>query len=579
MKWYMKREKTPFSKINKIVDDPIISKILSTKEFLNEHEIADFLGGDIQDLFKHTDMEGLHEAARYLIDNPNKVVGIANDYDIDGTFGGFLLIKLMNILNMQYKIYPPHRVIDGYGLKRHTVDKAIGDGCEILITVDNGISSFEAVDYAKENNIFVIITDHHDLPTDKDGNIKLPNANLIINPKIGKYHFKHLCGAGVAFKLMIAVFKEKKWDTADLMEYLPFVAFATIGDVVELIGENRVIVKYGLPMMSETSNLGLNALISVNGLDKDKGISVRQIGFILGACINAAGRLSTIEKALDLLLTDDKKNAEELADELYSLNKKRQELTKVGLDRCRKNVVKEYINDKVLLLYDSEIHESVAGIIAGKLKDEFHKPTIVLSKSSKDGIAKGSARSIDDYDITNALSKFQDLLVSYGGHKVAAGVSINVKNIDTLRKSLNDSCLLSNEDLEPKIKIDTTIELKHLSLELAHNLTVLEPFGSANPKPLFGTKDLVLKGIEPLGKDGKHYKLSCIKDKEKQQFLLFFRADEILLNLKEKYKEKEVNAVFNKKGSIPIDLIYSISINEFIGKESVQTIIEDYRLL
>lgn len=575
MKWYIKRQKTSYQSINELVDNKLMSRILSTRQFKNKKELINYLNPNISILY-NTNMQGLHDAAKYLC-NTSEKVGIVTDYDIDGVFSGYLLVQLLELLGIDYTVYIPDRVIDGYGINTNIIDRAIADNCKTIITCDNGISAFDAISYAKEKGLFVIVTDHHDLPIDEQGNASLPVADIIINPKLGDYPFTELCGAGVVYKLIIATFKEKHWNVETTHKYLPYTAFATIGDVVKLLDENRVIVKYGLPMINATDNVGLNALIKEADLHEKDTLSVHSIGFILGPCINAAGRLKSANLALDLLLTKDKEKANELAKQLIYLNKKRQDLTNDALENFKEIVKEKYINDKILVLYNEDIHESIAGIIAGKIKEEFYKPTIVLTKSNNKGIAKGSGRSIDGYNMFKGLTPFKHILTNFGGHPMAAGLSLKIEDIDKLRQSLNNNCNLTEEQLEPKVKIDSPIGLKNVNLNIAKQLSYLEPFGVGNPKPLFGTKDLNLIGIQPLGKDNKHFKLMCRKENINQEFLLFFKANEILEDLKKEFDECKINSLFQRKTSIPIDLVYSISINEFRGNISVQTIVEDYR--
>ncbi|HBG38942.1 MULTISPECIES: single-stranded-DNA-specific exonuclease RecJ [Clostridium] len=577
MKWYIKREKTNPKAINRIVNNPVIAQVLSKKEFRNKEEIDNYLHPEISTVY-NTTMENLKEAAQFLCNNTNLIFGLVGDYDIDGCMSTYLLIQLMNLLKITYHVYLPDRIIDGYGLNKNIVNKALNDKCEVLLTCDNGIAAFDSISYAKEKGLYVIVTDHHELTTNDNGETILPNANILVNPKIGKYPFKYLCGAGVVFKLIIAVFKEKNWDLKKTIQYLPYTAFATIGDVVELLDENRAIVKYGLPMINKTKNIGLNALIKETKLDEKETLSVHDIGFVLGPCINAAGRLTKIDLALEMLLTTDKEKAVYLAKNLVELNKERQDLTNIALEKLKEIVKEQYMDDKILVLYDENIHESVAGIIAGKIKDEFYKPTIVLTKSSTDGIAKGSARSIEEYNIYKELTAVKYILKGFGGHSMAAGLSLNISDIDEFRTALNDNSTLNETDLTPKLKIDAAIPLKDVTLETADQLTALEPFGTSNPKPLFGVKNLIVKNIKPLGKTGEHFKLQCKDKNNDMDFILFFRAEEFMQELKNKYEEMDINNSFRGKGAIPIDLVYTISVNEYRGNRTAQTIIEDYRI-
>lgn len=577
MQWYIKKQKTSYQNINKIIKNPLISSILSTRSFKNDKEVLNYLNPYITTIY-NTNMESLHEAAKYLC-TTSKKIGIITDYDIDGVFSSYLLIKLLKLLKLDYSTYIPDRITDGYGINKELIDKAITDKCEVIITCDNGISAFEAIDYAKNKDLFIIITDHHNIPIDDEGNISIPCADIIVNPKLSNYQCKELCGAGVIYKLIIAIFKEKDWEIAKTIQYLPYTAFATIGDVVKLLDENRVIVKHGLPMLNKTDNIGINALLKETGLNEKHALSVHDIGFILGACINASGRLSKATLALDLLLTEDEETAAKLAKKLVCLNKKRQDLTNSALEYFKKLVKEKYMDDenKILVLYNEDIHESIAGIIAGKIKDEFYKPTIILTKSNKEGIAKGSGRSIEDYNMFKGLIPCKDVLIQFGGHPMAAGLSLKIEDIDKLRTILNNNCNLTKNQLVPRIKIDLPMDLKDVTLEFANLLSYLEPFGAGNPKPLFGTKNLTLIEIKALGKDNNHYKLICKKEGRKQEFLLFFKANEFLEALKIEFDEHKINNLFQKKASVPIDLVYSISINEFRGNLSVQTVIEDYR--
>ena len=576
--WFVKKKYVSEVIINKVTTDPILKEILSKQHFTSKEEIINYLNPNLEDVFGNTEkMNDLIKTAELLCNGSIKKIAITNDYDVDGIVSGFLLIKLMEKLQIDYEIYVPHRIHDGYGISKNTINKAIKDNCDTLISCDAGITAFDSIAYAKEKGLSVIITDHHDLSYDENKHVLLPDADLIINPKIEDYPFKYLCGAGVVYKLMIAVYNEKNWDTSELEELLPFVAWATIADIVELTDENRTIVSYGLPMLNETSNIGLNTLIKTAGLKENEDISTYVVGFILSPIINATGRLDSSKIALDLLLTNNEDDANTLALQAIELNKKRQELTNEALDRFKKSVEKNYKDDKILVLYDEDIHESIAGIIAGRIKDEFHKPTIVLTNSLTEGLAKGSARSIEEYNIRENLALVQDTLEGFGGHSMAAGLSIKTDNIEALRNKLNSTCTLTENELTPKIKIDAILSLANINLKLAENLVYLEPFGCDNYEPLFGSKNLKLEKVAPLGKNNQHFKLSCIENNKKQEFLLFFKADKFLEDLKEKYNDQSINNCFKGIGDISIDLIYSISINEFRGVRSAQTIIKDYR--
>ncbi|MPW24563.1 single-stranded-DNA-specific exonuclease RecJ [Alkalibaculum sp. M08DMB] len=555
-----------------------VCRVMVNRGITSKDTISQYLTPVIENLHNPKTMLDLEKAVNILTEaiNTGKSIRIVSDYDVDGVISCYVLIRAIKRCGGIIDYVIPHRVEDGYGINERIVQQAAADSIDILITCDNGISAFNAIDLAKSLGITVIITDHHQIPYKLDENnnkiYQVPCADAIVNPKQIKcqYPFKELCGAGVVFKLIQYLYEVMKIPNDESINLLQYVAIATICDIVDLVGENRIIAKNGLEMLNNTENLGLKELIKVSKQDKNK-ITSYTLGFILGPCINAVGRLDSGDKAVELLLSQDETKVEALGNELYELNMKRRALTEEGFNRIIESIENSTVkNHKVKIFYDEEIHESVAGIIAGRVKDKYHVPVIILTDSG--GVAKGSGRSIDSYNIYEELSSCSDILEKYGGHSMAAGLSIKELNIPHLRDRLNERFNISEEDLIPKLPIDVFMPFERITHNLIQELEVLEPFGKGNGKPVFGDKDVrIIKG-KIFGKNSNVLSLKLVSS-SKGIFdgIYFGDIDKFNKYIKENFGSKELENVYNgSRNTIKLDIAYFPKLNTYRGNSTTQ---------
>ena len=583
--WFIKNRKED---INKVATDNNISKVLAklliNRGISNKSEIKEFLNPDINKMHSPNLLDDLNAATSIIKNRVEKKlkIRIVGDFDVDGIMSVYILYTVLSAIGADVDYVIPDRVLDGYGINNHIVLNAKAQGVDTIITCDNGISAFEPIKTAKNMDMTVIVTDHHDIPyTTVKGKLEylLPEADAIINPKKKscKYPFKNLCGAAVAFKLAQNLILEYKCDF-DEKDLLEFVALATICDVVDLVGENRTIVVEGLKRLQNTKNIGLNALIETTGLH-DKNIGVYHVGFILGPSFNASGRLDSAILGLSLLLEEDLNKATQIAETLKTLNEERKKLTLDGLEKIDKIIESQYLKDKVIVVFYPDLHESIAGIIAGRLKEKYNKPTIVLTKVSEG--AKGSARSIEEYNIYEELTKCADLLTRYGGHPMAAGMNLLEENIEKLRRRLNKNCSLTNKDLTSKTYIDMPYPIQSINESFIREIGRLEPYGKGNPKPIFGDKNANIKKASILGKDKNVLKLIFDKDDGKNNEAIIFRdIEKWVLNIEMLYGKYEKDNLFaGLDNNIRMDILFYPSINEYMGNKTIQFIIDDYRLL
>ena len=512
----------------------------------------------------------------------NKKIRIIGDYDVDGIISVFILYTALKKCgaNVDYEI--PDRIKDGYGINENIVKVAYDEGVDTIITCDNGISAIDQIQYAKDLGLTVIVTDHHDVPFIEEDGVRTflsSQADAIINPKQieCEYKFKSICGAGVAFKLMEALYEEIGMDKEECYKLIEFVAIATVCDVVDLIDENRIFVKNGLEMLNNSKNIGINALKKACGLE-DKEITAYHLGFVIGPCLNASGRLDSAKKGLELLLMEDDEEAKNLAQEIVDLNDARKNMTKEGVDRAINIIDSTDINnDNILVVYIPDIHESLAGIVAGRVKEKYNKPTIILTKS-EEGV-KGSARSIEEYNMFEGLLACKELLDKFGGHPMAAGLSLQEDKVDELRIALNNKCELTDEDLTRKIMIDSSLPLEYLNLHLIEELNVLEPFGKGNSKPVFGVRDAKITKAMLLGKDKNVLKLKLLTNNNITiDAMIFNDLENFESKIIEKYGNEELDNLYNKSNNnIPMDFTFYPSINEWNGNKSIQIVVNGIR--
>lgn len=584
-KWLIKNIKFDYDEMVKSCHvDPVTARLLVNRGIVDYKRVNEFINGTLSDFNNALHMKDLNKGV-LLIKNhidSNKSILIVGDYDVDGVISSYLLYKALTRCGANVNYHIPDRIKEGYGINESIIRKAHEDKVDLIITCDNGIAAIDQVDLANELGISVIITDHHDIPfIEENGERKfiVPKAKAVINPKQNdcEYSFKSLCGAGVVYKFIGELYKRYNISNEETIELLQYVAIATVCDVVDLVDENRIIVKKGLELLNNTKNIGLKALFEETEI-KDKKITVYTLGFVLGPSINASGRLEQAFWALELLLTEDENKAKELAKKLNELNKERQELTKEGFEKAISIIENENMSsDKVLVVYLESVHESIAGIVAGRIREKYNLPTIVLTKTHEG--AKGSGRSIEEYNMFEELLKCKDLLGKFGGHPMAAGMSIPVENIDEFRKRLNSECPLTEEDITPKIRIDLALPIKGINYELIDRISLLEPYGKGNSKPLFGVRKLKVLEGRILGKNSNVLKLKLTDGRLVIEGVYFGDIKSFEEEIIGHYGEYEYNKLLNgRPNSVFLDLTYFPEINEYMGNKKIQLVISNYRI-
>lgn len=561
-----------------------VAKLMVNRGIYNLDIAKEYLSSSIGELHNPTDMLGMSgavELMRNSIIKGEKIL-IVGDYDVDGVISTYVLYIAISKCGGNVSFHIPDRIKEGYGINESIIKKASEDNIDIIITCDNGIAAIEQVKLAKELGIKVIITDHHDVPFIEEDNVRkyvVPEADYVLNPKQENcnYEFDKICGAGVAYKFVQCLYKEFNIPNEELYDLIQYVAIATVCDVVDLVSENRILVKDGLKRINNTSNIGLRALFKETGLE-GKEITVYSLGFVIGPSINASGRLEQAEWALKLLITKDKNEAEELAKKLNELNKDRQELTQTGLEEAIKIIEENNMaKDKVLVVYLEDVHESIAGIIAGRIREKYNLPTIILTKAHEG--AKGSGRSIEEYNMFEELLKCKDLLGKFGGHPMAAGMSIPSENIDKFREKLNEVTTLSDEDIIPKVSIDMPLPINKINYKLIDEIALLEPYGKGNPKPNFAVKGLMVKAARILGKNNNVLKLNLTDGYLNIDGIYFGDIEVALEIIKNKFGEYEYNKMLNgQTNMVKIDIVYFPDINEYNGRKSVQLLIQNIRV-
>lgn len=576
-KWMVKNKKSDFSSICKEFGvTEVISRLLVNRGMDDNEKISKYLSRDINSMYSPLLMKDLSKACDILMKkiNEGKKIRVIGDYDVDGIISTYILYSSLKSMNADIDYQIPDRMRDGYGINIDIINKAYKDDIDTIITCDNGISAAQQIEHAKSLGMTVIITDHHDVPDE------LPIADAVVNPKQEdcRYPFEGLCGAGVVYKLISELY-DRTNRLNEINDYLQYVAAATVCDVMELSDENRIILKIGLSDIRQTKNLGLNALINVSQIDKSK-LSTYHLGYIIGPCLNACGRLDTADWGIKLLMADNEKEAKELADELVRLNQVRKEMTQTALEQAVKIVENtDCMKDKILIIYLKDCHESLAGIIAGRLRERYHKPVIVLTKGEEH--IKGSGRSIENYHMFHELNDCKELLLKFGGHPLAAGLSLIEENIDILRSSLNNNCKLMDDDLIPKVSIDAVLALSGIDEKLINDLEILEPFGKGNDKPLFADKDLEIIRLNVFGKNTKVLKL-LLKDRFGTciDAVYFGNIQKFLDEMEEAVGEGEIRKMYQGKGSTGrISITYYPNINEYNGNRSLQVVMQNYMIL
>lgn len=567
-KWVMAAKKADFNQIGQQFHiDPVIARLIRNRDVIGDEKIREYLLGTVNELPSPWLMKDMKKAVDILEKKIQQKVKIRiiGDYDIDGVTSTYILLKGLTRIGADVDTYIPDRVADGYGIHEHLIVKAESDGIDTIVTCDNGIAAAAEIQMAKEKGMTVIVTDHHEIPyREENGERKviLPPADAILNPKQYDcpYPNKNLCGAVVAFKYITALYERFNIPEKELEDYYELAAIATVGDVMDLQGENRILVKEGLRRLKNTQNKGLQELIRANALE-DAKITAYHIGFVLGPCINASGRLDTAARSLALLNAQTKEEAAKLAGDLTALNQSRKALTEKGKEEAIQLIeTTELKNDRVLVVYLPECHESLAGIIAGRIREKYHKPAFVLTKGEKS--AKGSGRSIESYSMYEELIKCADLMVQFGGHPMAAGLSIEEENIEKFRRQLNENCTLTEEDQRPKVVIDVPMPVSYITKELVEQISLLEPFGKGNTKPIFAQKGLRVLDSNIIGKNKNVVKLKLLDPQGVTMEGIYFGEAEDFVNF------------IRERNSISVT--YYPEINRFRGRESLQIIIQNY---
>nr|WP_288523574.1 single-stranded-DNA-specific exonuclease RecJ [uncultured Romboutsia sp.] len=584
-KWLLRNRKVDLKAMSeKYKISQLLCKLMVNRDIIDENIINSYINPVYKYLHSPKTMKDVVIAVDIIKRKiqENKKIRIIGDYDVDGIISVFILYTALKKCgaNVDYEI--PDRIKDGYGINENIVKVAYDEGVDTIITCDNGISAIDQIQYAKDLGLTVIVTDHHDVPFIEEDGVRTflsSQADAIINPKQieCEYKFKSICGAGVAFKLMEALYEEIGMDKEECYKLIEFVAIATVCDVVDLIDENRIFVKNGLEMLNNSKNIGINALKKACGLE-DKEITAYHLGFVIGPCLNASGRLDSAKKGLELLLMEDDEEAKNLAQEIVDLNDARKNMTKEGVDRAINIIDSTDINnDKILVVYIPDIHESLAGIVAGRVKEKYNKPTIILTKS-EEGV-KGSARSIEEYNMFEGLLACKELLDKFGGHPMAAGLSLQEDKVDELRIALNNKCELTDEDLTRKIMIDSSLPLEYLNLHLIEELNVLEPFGKGNSKPVFGVRDAKITKAMLLGKDKNVLKLKLLTNNNITiDAMIFNDLENFESKIIEKYGNEGLDNLYNKSNNnIPMDFTFYPSINEWNGNKSIQIVVNGIR--
>lgn len=564
--WMLQTKRADFNGLAmRLGVSPVAVRIMRNRGLLDESEMRKYLYGTLDDLYDPRQMKGMETAAgiieKKLIEG--KKIRIIGDYDIDGVCSTYILLKGFHRAagNGQIDYEIPDRIRDGYGINESIIRQAAEDGIDTLVTCDNGIAALKEISIAKQLGMTVVVTDHHEVPVDAYGQI-LPPADAVVDPKQDgeTYPYHEICGAVVAWKLINVIYEDLGIPEHEWMKLLEFAAIATVGDVMKLQDENRLIVKYGLKKIGSTKNTGLRMLVEKNNLDINN-LSAYHIGFVIGPCLNAGGRLKSAKVALRMLLEQDPDRVSGLADELKELNDVRKDMTAKGETEAIEQVERFYMSDKVLVVFLPECHESLAGIIAGRLREHFHKPSFVLTRGEQS--AKGSGRSIEAYHMYQGLCEVSDLLVKFGGHPMAAGLSIEESDIDEFRRRLNENAKLTEDDFVPQIWIDVPMPFEYVNEKIVDELKGLEPFGQGNEKPLFAQKGLTIRNVRVLGKNRNVVKMNLVTDTGHPfDGLLFADGDRFL--------EEQT-------GQNTIDMIYYPDVNEYNGTRTLQAIIKNYK--
>lgn len=565
--------------------DPLIARIIRNRDIIDEKEITEYLYGGKEALHNPHLLKDVDKAAEIIAEGiaEKKAMRIIGDYDIDGVNATYILLDGIRRCGGNVDAAIPDRMKDGYGINEHLIEQALSDGKELLITCDNGIAAINEINFAKEKGMTVVVTDHHEIPyrnTEQGKEFLRSNADAIVNPKQADcpYPCKGICGAVVAWKLVQVLYERMDIPVEEADIFIENAGFATVGDVMDLTGENRILVKLGLKALEHTKNPGMKALIAKNKLS-DKPLSAYHIGFVLGPCINASGRLDTAKRSLELLLERDEVKASALAGELVELNESRKYMTQQETQKALEQIEKEgREKDKVLVVYLPECHESLAGIIAGRIREAYQRPVFVLTRG-EEGV-KGSGRSIEAYSMFDKMTEVAELFTKYGGHPMAAGLSMREEDIDKLREQLNQKAELSEEDMAEVVRLDAVLPMSYFTVDTIRQLSVLEPCGKSNTRPVFADRNIKVTRAGIVGVNRNVLKLHLLDSKGNPVAGVYFgEVEKFLTFLSEKFGSEEVDAAMHgKENSIQFAAVYEPAVDTYSGRESVQAIIRRFRL-
>lgn len=564
--------------------DPLIARIIRNRDIIDEKEITEYLYGGKEALHNPHLLKDVDKAAEIIAEGiaEKKAMRIIGDYDIDGVNATYILLDGIRRCGGNVDAAIPDRMKDGYGINEHLIEQALSDGKELLITCDNGIAAINEINFAKEKGMTVVVTDHHEIPyrnAEQGKEFLRSNADAIVNPKQADcpYPCKGICGAVVAWKLVQVLYERMDIPVEEADIFIENAGFATVGDVMDLTGENRILVKLGLKALEHTKNPGMKALIAKNKLS-DKPLSAYHIGFVLGPCINASGRLDTAKRSLELLLERDEVKASALAGELVELNESRKYMTQQETQKALEQIEKEgREKDKVLVVYLPECHESLAGIIAGRIREAYQRPVFVLTRG-EEGV-KGSGRSIEAYSMFDKMTEVAELFTKYGGHPMAAGLSMREEDIDKLREQLNQKAELSEEDMAEVVRLDAVLPMSYFTVDTIRQLSVLEPCGKSNTKPVFADRNIKVTRAGIVGVNRNVLKLHLLDSKGNPVAGVYFgEVEKFLTFLSEKFGSEEVDAAMHgKENSIQFAAVYEPAVDTYSGRESVQAIIRRFR--
>lgn len=565
--------------------DPLIARIIRNRDIIDEKEITEYLYGGKEALHNPHLLKDVDKAAEIIAEGiaGKKAMRIIGDYDIDGVNATYILLEGIRRCGGNVDAAIPDRMKDGYGINEHLIEQALSDGKELLITCDNGIAAINEINFAKEKGMTVVVTDHHEIPyrnTEQGKEFLRSNADAIVNPKQNDclYPCKGICGAVVAWKLVQVLYERMDIPVEEAEIFIENAGFATVGDVMDLTGENRILVKLGLKALEHTKNPGMKALIAKNKLS-DKSLSAYHIGFVLGPCINASGRLDTAKRSLELLLERDEVKASALAGELVELNESRKYMTQQETQKALEQIEKEgREKDKVLVVYLPECHESLAGIIAGRIREAYQRPVFVLTRG-EEGV-KGSGRSIEAYSMFDKMTEVAELFTKYGGHPMAAGLSMQEEDIDKLREQLNQKAELSEEDMAEVVRLDAVLPMSYFTVDTIRQLSVLEPCGKSNTKPVFADRNIKITRAGIVGVNRNVLKLHLLDSMGNPVAGVYFgEVEKFLTFLSEKFGSEEVDAAMHgRENSIQFAAVYEPAVDTYSGRESVQAIIRRFRL-